>query len=1331
MSSLQFLAGGGEMGARIRAFDWTKTPLGPPETWPQSLRSPLSMMLPSKAQIALFWGPEYVILYNDAYRPVFGAKHPDMLGQPGRVAWSEIWDAGVNLHGLLDGVVRTGEAFSAHDLLFTLERHGFVEETYFDVSYDPVRDESGAVGGVFCIVTETTGRVIGERRLALLRDLAAHETARSSRDACAVAMQTFAARPQDVPFALAYLDGEMQPCTPGAEAALAAASPGGVAELPIAVPTGSESGRLVVGLNARRPFDEQYRAFLDLVAGQLATAIAGARAYEEEKKRAEALAEVDRVKTAFFSNVSHEFRTPLTLMLGPLEEVLARPEAQDRELLSVVQRNGQRLLKLVNTLLDFARIEAGRAQAYYRDTDLSTLTADLASNFRSACEKAGLLLRVDCPSEVRAWVDGEMWEKIVLNLISNAFKFTLEGGIAVRLEDAGSLARLVVSDTGTGIPSDALNRVFERFHRIEGARGRSHEGSGIGLALVQELVRLHGGSISVESEPGRGTTFSVEIPKGRSHLPAAALADAPASQHAAHRAQAYVAEALGWLGAAPEPAAPAAIGSARVLVADDNADLRDYARRLLAGQFDVETVADGVAALESARARPPDLILSDVMMPRLDGFGLIRELRRDPALAAIPVVLLSARAGEEARLEGLQYGADDYLVKPFSGRELLGRVAAALQSAASRRRASEYEQRFRTFVQASSDVVYSMSADWGEMRSLQGRDFIADQDEPNRSWLEKYLHPDDQPLVRSAIAEAIRTKGPFQLEHRVLRVDGTLGWTFSRAIPILDERGDIVEWLGAASDVTARKRAEQALLEARAQSERQKRLYEAILTNTPDFAYVWNLDHRFIYANEGLLQMWGKTWDEAIGRNCLELGYEPWHAAMHDREIDQIAATGQPLRGEVPFAGTFGPRIYDYILVPVFGPDGKVEAVAGTTRDVTDYREGERRKDEFIATLAHELRNPLAPISNALYAMRMRSGGAEDPLREILERQIRHLVRLVDDLLEMSRITRGFFELRRETVELSSVVRNAVETSQPLMQAGRHRLDVSMPGEPLWLHGDPVRLAQILSNLLNNAAKYTDDGGVITLTTRREEDKAVVSVRDNGRGIARERLSRIFDMFSREGRESARFQGGLGIGLTLALRLAEMHGGTVEALSEGEGRGSEFIVRLPLVATTAHAASKTAEAPVLAKPMRVLVVDDNEDAASSLGMLLEVLGAEVRLAHDGVQALEAYAASEPAVVLLDIGMPGMDGYEVARRLRGRDPERRTTLIALTGWGQEEDRRRARDAGFDHHLIKPAEIGKLQALLAELSGRTAPPRKGLSSRREHDSTIAVFSGGEFR
>jgi CheY-like chemotaxis protein/two-component sensor histidine kinase len=366
-------------------------------------------------------------------------------------------------------------------------------------------------------------------------------------------------------------------------------------------------------------------------------------------------------------------------------------------------------------------------------------------------------------------------------------------------------------------------------------------------------------------------------------------------------------------------------------------------------------------------------------------------------------------------------------------------------------------------------------------------------------------------------------------------------------------------------------------------------------------------------------------------------------------------------------------------------------------------QDSDRHKDEFLATLSHELRNPLAPLRNSLHLLRIASSdGSAAPIHEMMERQVNHLVRLVDDLLEMSRISRGTFELRREKVELSAIVRNAVETSDPLMRSAGHKLQVTLPEQPLWIDGDPVRLSQVLANLLNNAAKYTDAGGTVRLTAHGVGSFAEISVRDNGSGISADALPHLFEMFSRGDRSSGRDHAGLGIGLALARRLVEMHGGSIAARSEGLGKGSEFTVRIPRSADSGiPSATAQSVGPAISRK-RILVVDDNVDSAESMRMLLEFLGANVRVAFDGSAALESFAATEPALVLMDIGMPGMDGYEVARRMRAADPQRKTTIVALTGWGQEDDRRKARDAGFDRHLIKPADVGALQALLSSLA-----------------------------
>ncbi|HEX6669095.1 MAG TPA: GAF domain-containing sensor histidine kinase, partial [Gemmatimonadales bacterium] len=601
-------AGGGELGELMRRRDWSATPLGPVDAWPRALRTAVRIMLTSRQPMFVWWGDRLINLYNDAYRAIVGGKHPRALGQPASVVWREIWnDVGPRAASAME----RNEGTYDEALLLIMQRHGYAEETYYTFSYSPVPNDEGGTGGILCANTDDTRRIIGERRLALLRELAAVAgEARTVRDACALSARALATGSRDLPFALVYLEEPEQsrlvlagaagvpPGHPAAPPAVdaGAASPWPLAEvlrtgepreiddlseagtlpagawdrppsrvvaLPVA-PSG-ESGRaavLVAGLNPYRPFDDDYRGFLDLVGRQIAGAMANAQAYEDERKRAEALAELDRAKTAFFSNVSHEFRTPLTLMLGPLEEVLARwdPEGApgERALVQTAHRNGLRLLKLVNALLDFSRIEAGRVRASFRPTDLAALTTELTSSFHSALERAGLRFEVHSrPLPEPVWVDRDMWEKIVLNLLSNAFKFTLRGGITVELGPSadGREAVLTVADTGIGIPAADLPRLFERFHRVEGSRGRTHEGTGIGLALVQELTRLHGGSVTVDSEADRGSRFSVRVPLGRAHLPADQVETLAPDDSTGTRSDAYVEEALRWL-----PGAQAAAG---------------------------------------------------------------------------------------------------------------------------------------------------------------------------------------------------------------------------------------------------------------------------------------------------------------------------------------------------------------------------------------------------------------------------------------------------------------------------------------------------------------------------------------------------------------------------------------------------------------------------------------------------------------------------------------------------------------------------------------------------------------------------------------------------
>jgi PAS domain S-box-containing protein len=1255
-------AGGGQMGARIRAFDWSKTQVGVVEHWPQSLRTAVRIILNSRYPMFVWWGPQYINFYNDAYIPMLGHRHPEALGRPAPEIWSEIWDV---VGPQADLVLSKGEATWNEEFLLVMQRYGYPEETYFTFSYSPVADDEGKPCGVFCAVIEDTQRVLSERRMRTLRRLAADTAeARSAEEACKLSAQALARNPQDLPFTLLYLlDAEGRTGRLAGASGISEGTPASPKEIEVAGPTGANggwpldealmegrskliedfperfgrlpggpwsepssramvlpvanpgqerpAGFMVAGISPLRPLDDDYKGFLSLVARHVATAVSSARAYEEERKRAEALAELDRAKTAFFSNISHEFRTPLTLMLGPVEDLLADNAitlaSEVRERLEMSHRNALRLLKLVNTLLDFSRLEAGRAQAVYEPVDLSRLTAELASVFRSAVERAGLRLVVDCrPLPEPIYVDKEMWEKVVLNLISNAFKFTFEGEIEVSLIWCGDHTKLMVRDTGTGIPSHELPEIFKRFHRIRGARSRTQEGSGIGLALVDELVRLHGGEINLESEVGQGTVFTVSIPAGSAHLPPDRVGAARTMVSTAVGATPYIEEALRWLphtdegvkgrtgervneGLAAVTSSPLpafAPSPSRILLADDNADMREYVRRLLSQRWEVEAVPNGLAALAAARERAPDLVIADVMMPEMDGFELLREIRADERTREVPVILLSARAGEESRVEGLEAGASDYLAKPFSARELMARVKTHLEMARMRNESARREQQLRHSERLYRAIGESINYGiW--VCEASGKNIYASesflklvgltQEECSEFGWGKVLHPDDLEATMAAWTQCVRAGTFWEREHRFLGVDGKWHHILARGVPISDDAGKILCWAGINLDISALKQTEQALQEA------------------------------------------------------------------------------------------------------------------------------DRRKDEFLAMLAHELRNPLAPIRNAVQVMRMMDTPDRQLhwARDVIDRQVEDLTHLVDDLLDVSRITQGKVTLKKERVDLESVVTRAVETSRPLIDARNHRFTITLPPETVQLEGDLTRLGQVVSNLLNNAAKYTEEGGEIWLAAEREGDELVLRVKDTGIGIPAETLPHVFDLFSQADRSLDRSQGGLGIGLTLVRSLVEMHGGKVEALSDGPGRGSQFIVRLPSRPEDAQESRVIASsdgAAVKSASYRILVVDDNIDSAESLALLLRLYGHEVRMAHDGPESIEAARSFNPQIVLLDIGLPGMSGYEVAEKLRAERGANQLLLVALTGYGREEDRRRALESGFDHHIVKPIDPDVLHRLI---------------------------------
>ena len=1303
------------MQHQIDQFDWSATPIGPRHSWPQSLRTSLSICLASRFPILIWWGPELIKLYNDAYAVILGAKHPHALGAPGRQVWPEIWPV---IGPMLDQVMNEGKATWSDDQLLFIDRSGYSEETYFTFSYSPILDESGGVGGIFTAVFETTSRVIGERRLDTLRRLAARASvARTVEEACRNAADILETNPHDVPFAAIYLrrDGNRAECIASVGRAPVDAPkefdwnerpdiwPGSAATLPLNVPGEEDTtGLLVAGVSPHRALDDAYRAFFTLVSGHITTAIADAHAYELERQRAEALAELDRAKTEFFSNVSHEFRTPLTLMLGPLEDLLTQPgiPAQTRERVELAHRNALRLLKLVNTLLDFSRIEAGRIDAAFEPTDLATLTRDLAGVFRSAIEQAGLRLIVDCPPlDQPVYVDRELWEKLVLNLLSNAFKFTFDGEIEVALRQAGGNVEFTVRDTGTGIPADELPHVFERFHRVKGARGRTYEGSGIGLALVHELATLHGGAVRVTSEVDRGSAFTVSVPVGSAHLPADRVSAARKRVTTALRSDAYAEEALRWLPPAAQPSPPVVRSTARVLLADDNADMREYVRRLLAQTYEVEAVGDGLAALEAARRSAPDLVLSDVMMPRMDGFELLRALRDDPALRQVPVILLSARAGDESRVEGLHAGADDYLIKPFSAQELLARVEAHIRLQRIRREAQqalrESEAKFAIAFGRSPLALTITSLDDGRLVDVNEgflrlcgytrEEVVGRTPEELGLWFEPHVR--SERFARLRAGEALPE---IEARFRTKSGDELIGFVASALVEI---NGNPCV-LTSVVDITERKRAEDALRRSEAR-------FREFADTAPAMLWITEVDGRCSFFSRGWFEFTGQTEANALGFG--------WTAALHAEDRPAVREVFfKANEAQQPFAIDFRVRNVEGEYRWVIGSgrpryeSGIFLGYVGSVIDITDRKRAEQAKDEFLATLSHELRTPLTSGFGWVKLL----GKTRDP--ELLttglnaiEESLINQMKLIDDLLDVSRIAAGKLHLDPQPVDVGSLIEAAVEMVQPSADAKQIEIRVHMQS-PLSVHGDASRLKQVFWNLLSNAIKFAPAQSVVDVTLNRRGDSAEIVVRDRGEGIDPKFLPHVFDRFRQADASTTRRHGGLGIGLSIVASLVEAHSGTVKAESEGISRGATFTVTLPLIERAAVASTPVSfesRDSLELDGTRVVVVDDDAAARQVMIAVLEAAGAEVRACSSVGNAYETVMQWQPDILVSDLAMPTEDGYSLLRRLR--ESGNLLPALAITAHVRAEDEARVWNAGFQLHVAKPFDPDELVRAVRDL------------------------------
>jgi PAS domain S-box-containing protein len=1124
VESEQFLAGGGEMGAMIRAIDWTLTPVGSVSSWPQSLRTSISIMLNAHFPMYIAWGEDFTQFYNDGYRPILGStKHPQAMGISTKVTFAEIWHI---IGPMFEGVME-GKAVGFEDFMLPLDRHGYTEECYFIFSYSPIKQENGQTGGVLVTVTETTQRVLSERRLNTLSELGEKASqANNAGEAIANTLSTLNLNRHDIPFCLFYMFDKTKNVFEFAGATGIDTEKSDIegatsfinrvkfndietfstdtfsGELifsgDMAWPErphqfsvvrlerqdlGYPFGILVLGNSARLPYDKKYKKFFKLIADHATTALSNASTFEQERKRIEALSEIDRAKTTFFSNISHEFRTPLTLILGPLEDLLNNHEGLSKaqvESIEATHRNSVRLLRLVNTLLDFSRIEAGRISASYHKVDLCEFTSDLASNFRSVIESVGLKFEVQCETiQKPTYVDREMWEKIVLNLLSNAFKYTLSGKIALRFFEADNRAVMEVEDTGVGIPEEELPRMFERFHRVKNTAARTFEGTGIGLSLVKELVNLHHGNIQVFSKPGQGSKFVVSIPLGKEHLQNIDVFDAAAASYESILSEAYLTEATALAGNETASNQPVKGGSnekatkSRVLVVDDNPDMKEYIRKLLEPLYDVRVAENGRIALTETSDYRPDVIVSDIMMPVMDGIELLREIKSNRETNKIPVILLSARAGEEARIEGYDMGADDYLIKPFAAKELVARVNAQVKIANTRR--SVELQLANAFNLAP--VATSI---------LMGRELVVVQ--ANDLMLELWGKTSEQVMNRPLFI---------------------------------------------------------GVFEAAGQG------FEAILDN------VFVNGERFVTTEHvAYLNRNGKA-----EKTILNFVYEPL------REIDGSISGIIVVANDVTALANAKKLAQDNA--------DELEKIVGMRTAELKASNAQLLKtnselEQFAYVSSHDLQEPLRKIQT-FTELAFDNLHNEEVARKYLDKidsSASRMATLIKGVLSYSKLSDA---PTCASVDLNVVLKNVLIDYELLIS--QKKATISFSKLPI-INAMELQIFQLFSNLISNSLKFSERQPIIDISSTPlpleayeqyhfDVSKQYVDIqfKDNGIGFDTRFSDKIFTLFQRL--HDRRTYEGTGIGLALCKKIAENHGGVITVAST-QGEGTRFNVLLPV-----------------------------------------------------------------------------------------------------------------------------------------------------------------------
>ncbi len=988
-----FLAGGGKMGELMRQFDWTQTNLGAPENWEQSLKTSVSICLNSNFPIALYWGKDLILLYNDAWSSIPGGKHPWALGRTAKEVWPDIWkDIEPDFKKALKG-----QPGGSKDALLPMERHGFVEECYFDFTFTPVYGDTGNVNGVFNAVIETSFRVISEQRNEFLIGLVGTLTnAKTSNQLIENQIAFFKQNNTSVSFAISYavqkdaitflgstisnheneldlkkpfpfkkiMDSEELFLIENIQDYFNTIPKGQWLENPkeaVAILIKDSNGELthliVCGLNARLRYNEQYNSFLKTIQTQTEKFLNTINALQEDKKRITALEELDKAKTVFFSNISHEFRTPITLVLGPLEEILNSKNSSlnenEKQNLEATHRNAMRLLRLVNSLLDYSRIEGGRQSANYTLTDLVSFTKDLASNFRPIIETAKLKFIITAEELINpVYVDNQMWEKIVFNLLSNAFKYTLQGSISLKIYSDTGFAVVEIEDTGVGIPKDELPKMFNRFYRAKNVVGRSFEGTGIGLSLVKELINLHGGIIEVESVEGKGSLFRVKIPFGKEHLPLLQTIEENREIDNVISSS-YISETSTFANYSDDLDKPSTSSGSHehtVLIVDDNSDMRKHLKSLLKSRFNIHTAADGLQALQKVEVCQPDIIVSDIMMPVMDGIQLVNEIKKSMQTRSIPVILVTARAGEESRMEGLKTGADDYLIKPFSANELLSRISSQIDISKKR---TEIEKRLKGFLKQAPAAI----------ALLEGKDFVYTFANP--LYQKMYSRSEKQLIGKSAkeVFPELAGQGIFELFDAIfesgepfarrefpasLIENGEVKTHYYDFVlhPLKNNSGIVTDMMIHAYDIT-----ESVLL--RKSIEESESKFKILIETLPQM--VWVTDAR------GIQQFVSVRWNEYTGMQPK--GQETWNAILHPDDRDFVAAqwneslqNGKPYNIEVRLKDKYNRyRWHAGNGIPVLDSQNNITHWIGSFTDIQTQKEFAENLEENVKERTKQL----------------------------------------------------------------------------------------------------------------------------------------------------------------------------------------------------------------------------------------------------------------------------------------------------------------------------------------------------------------------------------------